>query len=49
MASRQSKELICAECGKRINIFEKYVKNDTDGTVLCKPCYDELVEKGVIG
>jgi len=41
-------ELICAECRKTIELFEKYAKHQ-DGTVLCKKCFDKLVKKGVVG
>jgi hypothetical protein len=45
---RTNQAPICAECKKRIEVFEKYAKNDKDGTILCKACFDELRKKGVI-
>lgn len=40
--------LVCAECGKTIEYFAKYAKNDKDGTILCEECFKKLIKKGVI-
>jgi len=41
--------LVCQECGKVIEIFEKFAKNNKDGTVLCFKCFKKLQDEGVIG
>lgn len=41
--------LVCKECGKIIGMFENFAKNDKDGTILCKKCFDRLIKEGVIG
>ena len=40
--------LVCSECKHWIEPGECYAKNDKDGTILCKKCFDKLVKKGVI-
>ena len=41
--------LVCKECGKVIEMFEKFARNDKDGTVLCMKCFQKLMDEGVIG
>jgi len=43
-----TEELKCVECGKEIELFEKYYKNDKDGTVLCVSCFEKLMKEGKI-
>jgi len=42
-----TEELRCKECGKEIEMFQRYAKHE-NGTILCKACFDKLVESGEI-
>lgn len=47
--SNQNEEVpVCAECGKEIELFGKYLKNNKDGTILHLECYNKLIKEGKI-
>lgn len=40
-----TEEMICAYCGKEIEIFEKYFKHDKTGIIVHKKCFKKFLKR----
>lgn len=38
----------CVECGFEVPVYGDYMKNEITGEILCRRCFDKLLEEGRI-